>query len=285
MNSKPEELFGSRIRIKTRKPSGDEPPEQPRQPVAIGVPLTKLIKRRLVVTPDIVMLHQPRSVGAERFRRLRTVLVNLPDPPAQVVVVSGAAPGDGKTTVAINLALAFASDKKERVLLLDADLRRPSISSKLEPRPQLGLAEVLSGDAPLDHAVMRLQNSQLEILPATVGLEDPLDLLASAGTGDLIQTLRGRYSRIVIDTPPAVAFTDADALGAFADGVLLVARAGLTPSARYQQAVESLSSARLLGAVLNDSRFSLADWHRYGGDDYATYYRGKDAARTRDEDA
>lgn len=270
MSLKPTKSFGEDLRLRA---AGSKPEATNQEPVAVGVPLAKLIKRKLVESPDIVMLGHVRSLGAERFRRLKTILVNRYQESAQVLVVTSAIPGEGKTTVAINLALAFAAGTDERVLLLDGDLRRPSIAARLHPAPQLSLADVLARKVDLSHVILRLQNTNLEILPAVGAVADPIELISSDAAKELMATLRERYHRIIIDTPPIVPFTDADGLGALADGLLLVARAGLTPTPKYAQALASVTSCRVLGTVMNNAATNLADWHRHATyDDYYYYY-------------
>lgn len=241
--------------------------------VTSGVPLAKLIKRKLAAVPELVMLTQPRSVGAEKFRRLKTVLSNEAEESPQVIVVTSAAPGEGKTLVSTNLALAFAADRSGEVLLIDADLRRPSVELWLDPPPKLGLAEILRGKIELEHAILTMTNSPLRILPAGKRPPDPVELLSSEAASELISELRQRYIRIIIDTPPIVPFTDADVLGANADGILVVARSRSTPRSMFMQALAAVTSTRLLGTVLNDTTYSLADRESYFIDkQYRKYY-------------
>lgn len=237
--------------------------------IAEGVPLSRLIKSEISEIPELVMLSQPRSLSAERFRRLKTTLVNRFGAELQVIVVTSGAPGEGKSTIALNLALALGAELDDKTLLIDADLRRPSIGALLQPAPKLGLREVLTKLAPLEHAVLELKNSALEILPAGSKTEAPLELLTAQEARSLISGLRERYRWIIIDTPPIVPFTDADALGALSDGILMVVRARSTPESVYQQAVSAVTSTRILGAVLNDSPRSLSDSGAY----YDRYYR------------
>ncbi len=238
-----------------------------------GVPLAKLIKRRLSDDPELMMLNQARSVGAEKFRRLKTILLNEADPVPQVIVVTSAAPSEGKSVVSINLALSFAADRQGDVLLLDADLRRPTVERWLNPAPKLGLSELLSGQTELDHVILELENSPLKILPAGTPPQDPVELLSADYTGVLLSALRERYQRIIIDTPPIVPFTDADAVGSFSDGVLVVARSGATRRAMLMQALASVTSTRILGTVLNDVTYSLADRENYySTKNYYEYY-------------
>jgi capsular exopolysaccharide synthesis family protein len=244
-----------------------------RQKYAVGVPLAKLIKRKLTKAPELVMLHDTRSVPAEKFRRLKTVLANEAEESPQVIVVTSATPSEGKTLVSTNLALAFAADRRGDVLLLDADLRRPSVGRWLSPVPTLGLTEILSGKIEIDHAILELENSPLKILPGGAPARDAVELLSSDSAREMLATLRRRFARIIIDTPPIVPFTDADILGGLSDGVIVVARARSTPQAMLLQALSAVTSTRILGMVLNDTTFSLADRDNYYVDkQYYQYY-------------
>ncbi len=240
---------------------------------AVGVPLAKLIKRRLNKAPELVMLHDTRSVPAEKFRRLKTVLVNEAGDSPQVIVVTSPTPSEGKTLISMNLALAFAADRQCEVLLLDADSRRPSIGPWLSPVPTLGLTEILSGKIEIDHAILELENSPLKILPGGAPARDSVELISSEFARQMMSTLRRRFSRIIIDTPPIVPFTDADVVGGLSDGILVVARSRSTPQSMLVQALASITSTRILGLILNDTTFSLADRENYQMDkQYYSYY-------------
>ncbi len=242
----------------------------PGTPYAAGVPLVKLIKRQLVEVPELAVFAQPRSIVAEKFRTLKTLLVNRIEGPIQVVVVTSGAPAEGKSTIAANLALSFATDHDQKTLLIDADLRRPTIRSWIQPEPVLGLSDVLSGQVPLDHAKISLENTPLEVLPAGKPVRNPTELLGSDATRELLSRLRADFTRIVIDTPPTIPFSDADILGVLGDGVILVARAGTTPVRVLEQAMASVTS-RILLTVLNYTLPRLAD-SRYDQAYYNSYY-------------
>jgi len=256
------------------------PDPVPKEKLTAGVPLTKLIKRELVDAPEIVMLGKNRSLAAEKFRRLKTTLANSQDGGPQVIVLTSTGPSEGKSLVSTNLALAFAADRNDRVLLVDADLRRPTVDRWISPSPTLGLTEVLEGRTELEHALLSLSNSALHILPAGSTPRDPVVLLSSSGARDLFAQLRRSYKRIIIDTPPVVPFTDADAVGAHADGVLLVVRSGRTRRALFKQALESVTSTRLLGAVLNDATYNLADRDSYTSYDKNYYHYYNEGSET-----
>ena len=244
--------FGVLARLKSGEKEGARAAHPtPAKKLTAGIPLAKVIKRRLVESPEIVMVSKRNSAGAEKFRRLKTMLVGA-GRELQVLVVTSPTPGDGKSFVAINLALAFAAEQRGRVLLLDGDLRRPTIDGWLTPPPKLGLSELLRGDTELDHVVLTLENSDLAVLPAGTRTTDSGELLSSARAGELIAKLRTQYDRIIIDTPPIVPFTDADAIGAQSDGALMVARSGQTRRSNYAQALRLITSTKVVGTVLND---------------------------------
>ncbi|MBZ5638232.1 MAG: CpsD/CapB family tyrosine-protein kinase [Acidobacteriia bacterium] len=240
--------------------------------VAEGVPLSRIIARQLIESPEIVVRGASRSIAAEKFRRLKTLLENDPDGAAQVIVVTSSTPQEGKSLVALNLALAFASDRNTETLIVDADLRRPTQEKWVSPPPSLGLSDLLSGRADLEHTVMRFKDTTLEMLPAGHPPEDPVELLASDACRTIVAALRKRYRRVIIDTPPIVPFTDADVVARYADGVLLVVRSGRTPKLVFAQAASTVTSTRILGVVLNDVTANLADRGHHYGRYYHTYY-------------
>jgi capsular exopolysaccharide synthesis family protein len=258
------------------------PPKQAgeaRAPMAVGVPLGGIIPRKLVDDPHLVLISKPSSPLSERYRRLRLRLEQVgPDGGArQVIVVTSAVPEEGKTTTALNLALAMAEDRDRKTLLIDADLRRPSVTRYVIPQPTLGLSEVLTGEAPLEHALVELKSSRLTILPAGEPTSNPLQLLQSDYLGSVFSELRRRYDRIIVDTPPTVPFTDATVLNAVADGAILVVRAGRTTTPLVERARQSLSHGKLLGVVLNDVEFTAVDRYYYKYDDYdPRRYAGQD---------
>jgi capsular exopolysaccharide synthesis family protein len=248
------------------KNAADGPLRSGKDSYVAGVPLARVIPRVLEKGEEAVMLVAPRSLAAERFRRLSSMLEG--NEHGRVIVVTSGIPREGKTTVAMNLALAFVAHASGETLVIDADLRRPTVHTWLKQPPGLGLSEVLQGKIGIDHAIHDLKNSPLKVLPAGTPSLDPMELLAAPETRDLLATLRGRYRQIVIDTPPVVPFADAGAIAKHADGVLLVARAGFTRRSIYDEAVSLLAPARILGTVLNVYAGSLAD----GRMDETSYY-------------
>lgn len=257
-----------------------------RVPLVAGVPMGGIIPRKFVPDPHLIMVNRPGSPIAERYRRLRLKL-EQPGPTGasrQVFVVTSAVPEEGKTTTAINLALSFAEDRDRRTLLVDADLRRPSVTGYVTPEPTLGLSEVLTGEASIDHVVVEVKTARLSILPAGAPSTNPLELLQSDYLAGVFAELRRRFDRIIVDTPPTVPFTDAAVLNGISDGAILVVRARRTTRPLIERARASLSHGTLLGAVLNDVEFTPVDRYYYQYDDYnPRRYSGRESTRHGDK--
>jgi len=245
-------------------------------PLTAGVPLAKIVARELIDAPDLVMLHSAKSIAAESFRRLKSRIANDERSSNQVMLVTSAAPSEGKTFVSMNLAMAFASGDEERTLIVDADMRRPALGRWLAPPPQIGLSEVLRGKTEIDHVTFELKDHPLSVLPAGEPARDSVELLSSKRMSQLMRDLRDRYDRVILDTPPIVPFTDADAIGRLCDGALLVARADQTSKQMFKQALLSITTTRLLGIVLNDTTLNLLNRNRYQERYYYHQYYERD---------
>src|SRR5216684_3689055 len=203
---------------------------------------------------ETVTQVRPQSQMAESYRALRTSLLlsNLGAPP-KVIMVTSARPQEGKTTTSINTAIVLAQ-KGVRVLLVDGDLRRPSIHKTLGMGPRSGLSNVLTGSATLQQTITTspvLPN--LFIMPAGTPPPNPAELLASSNMRDLIVELRELYDHIVIDTPPTLSVTDAVVLSPRADATILVIRSGQTtkPALRRARDILMQVNAHVAGVLLN----------------------------------
>ncbi|HZW93818.1 MAG TPA: polysaccharide biosynthesis tyrosine autokinase [Candidatus Eremiobacteraceae bacterium] len=231
---------------------------------------------------ELVTQVRPQSQMAESYRALRTSLLlsNLGAPP-KVIMITSALPQEGKTTTSINCAVVLAQ-KGVRVLLIDADLRRPSIHKTLGIGPRSGLSNVLTGSATLQQAIVRssvLPN--LSVLPAGTPPPNPAELLASANMRDVLEELRGQYDHIVVDTPPALSVTDAVVLSPRADAIVLVIRSGQTTKQALRRSRDILMqvNAKVSGVLLNAVDLSSPDYYyyyEYQGK-YSRYYRDDEA--------
>src|SRR6267378_3699626 len=215
---------------------------------------------------ELVTQVRPQSQMAESYRALRTSLLlsNLGAPP-KVIMVTSARPQEGKTTTSINTAIVLAQ-KGVRVLLVDADLRRPSIHKTLGMGPRSGLSNVLTGSATLQQTITIspiLPN--LFIMPAGTPPPNPAELLASSNMRDLIVELRELYDHIVIDTPPTLSVTDAVVLSPRADATILVIRSGQTTKQALCRARDILRqvNAHVAGVLLNAVDLTSPDYYYY----------------------
>ncbi len=238
---------------------------------------------------EIVTQVRPQSQMAESYRALRTSLLlsNLGAPP-KVIMVTSARPQEGKTTTSINTAIVLAQ-KGVSVLLVDADLRRPSIHKTLGMGPHSGLSNVLTGSATLQQTITTspiLPN--LFIMPAGAPPPNPAELLASSNMRDLLAELRELYDHIVIDTPPTLSVTDAVVLSPRADATVLVIRSGHTTKQALRRARDILTqvNAHVAGVLLNAVDLTSPDYYyyyEYQGK-YSQYYQEEPAATGNDND-
>lgn len=223
--------------------------------------------------PSSVFLGQPDSVFAESIRGLRTsVLLSAIDEPHRVVIVTSTVPGEGKTTVAINLAQALGQLK--RVLLVDADMRRPSIGKNLggDVLNSNGLVEFLAGEAPLQECIQPTANPNVSVLPAGKRLNSPLELISSQRFADTINLLKESFDVVLIDCPPIKPVSDSLVISRYANAVLYVVKADGAPHQLIGAAIGSLRDvgAPLLGVVLN--QMDLQKTHGYGSYSYQYKY-------------
>ena len=202
--------------------------------------------------PRLILLTEPDAPECEQYRTLRTQLFHAADKRrTQVLVVTSATAGEGKTSSALNLALAIAQSKEKRVLVVDGDLRRPNVAAYLGLRPKNGLEDVLEGKCRALDAVFCLDGQELYLLPVAQESRNPTELLSSGRLEATIEELRAWFDFILIDSPPVLPFADARLLANHSDALLLVVRAGLAPYETVEKAIEALPQDRILGVVLN----------------------------------
>ncbi|MEP6918399.1 MAG: CpsD/CapB family tyrosine-protein kinase, partial [Acidobacteriota bacterium] len=184
------------------------------------------------------------------------------------IVVTSPNLGDGKSLTAANLAITMAQEFQQRVLLVDADLRRPSVHRMFGVAAGPGLADVLIGATELSQALVVLPDQHLTLLPAGPVPSHPAELLGSAAMRRLLDTLRARFDRIIIDMPPASPLADLNIVAPMADGVLMIVRAGVTPKPAIERALAGLDASKVLGLVLNEAGTTGNDTTTYEGYGY-----------------
>lgn len=209
------------------------------------------------VNPYLVSFHDPTGYRAEQVRGLRNSLMAMnPDGLARTLVVTSAIRGEGKSVSAINLALAFAEQERNPILLIDADLRSPSVEQYLNLNPRPGLADVLLGRVSLEDAVQPAGVRNLCVLGSGRVMARPSEILTPPRIEALFDALKARYQYTIIDTPPVVPATDASVLAARADGTLLVVRMEHSPKSLTKQALRTLRDlgANVLGVFATQVR-------------------------------
>jgi capsular exopolysaccharide synthesis family protein len=233
------------------------------------------------VKPELVSSLRPMSLAAESYKAIVTsILLSHRAHPA-VILVTSALPGEGKTTVSTNLAIALARLRR-RVLLVDTDLRRPSVHRAMRLSAITGLGALLRKPAALDEVVVSCPDvPNLFVLPAgPINLSEDTELLVSSFK-DLVDRWRIQFDHIIIDTPPVLAMTDAVRMSVEADSVILVIRSGQIAKKEFLRAQDLLLkvNARLTGFVLNGTELDSSEFHYFYG------YYGRDQSKSLGEGA
>ena len=228
----------------------------------------KVLLPTLPTDARLVCLTDQGSLAAEKFRVLGLKLRHLRERrKLKRIVVTGTAPAEGKSLIAANLALNQSRSKVLKTLLLDGDLRRPTVASRFGfDRSLPGLSECLRGERKLSEVVYKFNGSGLWVLPAGRAPENPLDLMQSGRLPELLDRLGEFFDWIVIDTPPVVPVADTTFWMKLADGVLVVIREGFSEKKTVERALDSFDRAALLGVVVNSCSRSDHTYYysRYG---------------------
>jgi capsular exopolysaccharide synthesis family protein len=208
------------------------------------------------------------GAAQEQYRKLAAILHHAQvERGLKVIMVSSALPGEGKSLTAVNLALTLSESYRRRVLLIDADLRRPTVQRMFGIPPVAGLNEGLKASEDRPIAIVPV-GERLFVLPAGRPEADPMSGLTSERMRRLIAQAASGFEWVIVDSPPVSLLPDACLVSAFVDGVLLVVRAGKTPFSMVKQTVEAITRDRILGVVMN--AIDLAHDRNAGG--YYEYY-------------
>ncbi|MCV2522631.1 MULTISPECIES: CpsD/CapB family tyrosine-protein kinase [Bacillus] len=213
---------------------------------------------------QISVLHH-KSLVAEQYRTIRTnIEFSSVQTHLRSILVTSSVPGEGKSFSAANLAAVFAQQEK-KVLLVDADLRKPTIHETYQLENVQGLTNVLVGNASLGETVQKTLIDNLYVLTSGPTPPNPAELLSSKAMGELIQEMYSRYSLVIFDSPPLLAVTDGQILANQTDGSVLVVLSGKTKMDTVQKAKDALqqSKAKLLGALLNKKKIKKTEHYSY----------------------
>jgi len=240
--------------------------------------LPKKIPRYSTRPWPLITYLDPQSEIAEAYRALRTsvLLSSVTHPPCSILVTSSV-PQDGKTMTCVNLSIVLAQQGK-RVLLLDADMRRPTVHRVFGLSGQLGLSNILTGGADMNDAIQATVQPNLFVIGAGPAPPHPSELLSSSLMLDLLRKWRNDYDHIIVDSPPVISVTDPVLLSVQMDAVLLVVRSGQTTATHVRRTRDLLQSvkANLLGIVVNAADLTSPDYYYYYGSKYR-YYTHKES--------
>ncbi len=220
-----------------------------------------------LVNPHLIAITQPNSAYCEEYRSLRThVLHKSQKQKLQSIVIASVGPSEGKSITALNLSWLLAQTSGVNALIIDGDLRMPSLTDYLGIETETGLSEVLEGKFPLKDSIIRLEPAGLHLLPGGKARSDVAELLSGSKFKEILREACEMFDYVIIDAPPLGVFTDATVLINHAEGALLVVRANHTHYKDIERVLETLPREKMLGAVLNQSEDSLIreSYYKYG---------------------
>lgn len=265
-------VAGSSLRVETRSAESNlQPPDAGKIPKlwsnlhlvdssapAFTEPRKLVHTASLRIDPHLVSFTRTDDLARERYHTLAVRTMNLAARrDLKTLLITSAGQGEGKTTVALNFAWVLAKPGERRVLLIEADMRRPSICRTLGLAPPNGLVDLLDRRSTLPEAAVRVDPNRLYLLAAAgsgrQSLDSTADFFASTRIEDTLADLKRQFDVVVIDSPPITEFADAQRLAVLADATMLVVQAGRTSHAAVTDALKLVPKERRLGIVLNDS--------------------------------
>jgi non-specific protein-tyrosine kinase len=247
---------------------------------ALGLPVLGVITKHVAEDGKPICSISPRSPVSEAFRSLRTnVQYTAVDEPIHKLLITSTDPREGKTTIVTNLGVVFAQNGNN-VTLIDADLRKPTLHRKIGVPNRSGLTSLfLRGQENLETVIQKTSVPNLSVITSGELPPNPSELLGSKKMEAILAQIRQSADMIILDTPPALAVTDAMVLVPYVDGVLLVVKPGFTKTSGARQVVEQFrrSNSKLIGVVLNEldlgkSRYSYKYYNYKGYKNYRKYY-------------
>lgn len=245
-----------------------KPPAQRKEKLEFPAPRKE--KLELPAQEEVpIPIPSPDSFAAEQFRKLRTHIFQWSPAPPHSILITSTVPGEGKTTVSVNLATAISQEIQKKAILIDADLRKPSIYLE-KYRTQKGLFEYLSNQTPLSEILLKSETENLWIIPAGHSSQRSSELIGSKRMNELFMSLRnmpefGEETYIIVDSTPMLSTSEPALLSKMLDGVILVVMADRAPKESVRRALQSIDRQKIVGVVFNqkDSKPSSNYYSRY----------------------
>jgi capsular exopolysaccharide synthesis family protein len=231
---------------------------------ALNTPSERVLRPHPVPEQRLVTLTEPNGLGAEMFRVLSTRLAHMQNRRnLRKLLITSSTGEEGKSVVSANLALTLAQRAGERTLLIEADLRRPNVSTLFTSAKLKGITDWADGKLALNDALYQVSGMPLWLLPAGGSIEEPLPLLESDRFAEMLQSVATAFDWVVIDATPMLPMADATSLSRLSDGVLVVVREGHTRRKVLNKALETIEKHKLLGMVLNEASMLEVGYDRY----------------------
>jgi len=226
------------------------------------------------IDKNLISIKNPNSMEAELFKVMRgKILFPASGNPPRSILVTSAAPGDGKSFIASNLAVNMAQNIDETVLLVDCDLRQPRIHKNFGFKHVKGLSEHLSKYVKLNDLLLKTVVDKLTLLPAGKPPDNPSEILSSAKMAELIDELKSRYNDryLIIDSPPTLLAPETLAIAKRVDGIIVVIKFGSTPVDMVGEMINNIGKEKIIGAVINRYDMPYSKYNRYKK--YSKYYK------------
>lgn len=216
--------------------------------------LNKKKKQQPTLARKLIANSNPKSIITEQFRTIRTnIQFSMPDQEIKTILVTSSIPGEGKTTNAANLGVVFAQDGK-KVLIVDADMRKPTMHHTFNLFNVVGLSNILTKQVDIQSAIHQSDIDNIHIIASGPIPPNPSELLSSKNLDSFINEVIQQYEIIIFDAPPLLSVTDAQILSNKCDGTLLIVKSGYVDKTDVRKAKASLEAAhaKILGVVLNN---------------------------------
>lgn len=224
-----------------------------------------------VPTPEqrLVAMTDPDCTGAEMFRVLATRLAHMQRKRhLNKLLITSSVVDEGKSVVSANLALTLARRNNERVLLIEADLRRPTVSALFSSSPLKGISEWSDGKVTLEDSLYQIRDMPVWLLAAGRPMDEPLPLLESGRFAKMLEAVSSSFDWVLLDATPMLPMADSTSLSRLCDGVLVVVRDGYTRRKVLNKALETIDKSKLLGMVFNQASMLNVNYDRYYGEYY-----------------
>jgi protein-tyrosine kinase len=265
-----------KLRKKTflEKPRGTEGFQKEERPLEVTRERTE--SPSPAITEEVpVLLPSENPIAAEEFRKLKTQVFHWSPNPPHVILVTSATPNEGKTIVSVNLAMAISMEIHKEAILIDGDLRKPSIHFE-KHRHSKGLSNYLIDQTSLSDILIHSEAEKLWIIPAGAPSKKSAEFIGSRRMEELLNSLRtfGEDTFVIIDSPPLLATSEPVLLSKWVDGVILVVMADRTPRESIKRAIQSIDKQKIIGVVLNQKEVKASSYYSsYHSNYYHSYYQ------------